>query len=350
MKPLFASLILLLGGVGGCATIHYRTDIASVPPREVAAIAVAPIVLGFPHRSYEPYEKTQNLVAELRRARIATIGPEEYARAAAYQAPLANRPSRGLAAWVGVPAHELVVLRAYVERAEENYRTIVRDYRDRPVDGLHLWLARYRIRLELSDLDGAVLARVTGGALEQRDDLAAATPGERYPKLREALGVMLRELLRASGDRLHMARAMLPAGLEVTDVHSPLMHDPAVRQEVAGLDPVARDVFEVVRYQYFDPQFEARWLPLVRRADGGALVRHPGPLAEAGVRAGDLITAVNEVALAGTCELARALARGPKSVTVLRGLRGRAVISLTSPAAARMAAAFAPGAPAFPTR
>jgi hypothetical protein len=332
-------LIFSIAATGGCAAIRIHTEIGRAPARDFDAVAVLPLELAFEHRPYEPYEKTQTLVAELRAAHVVTIGPEELA-----DDPAAARSLRPQVARLGFAPERVAVLRARATRVEENYWVALLDQHKGTEGYLHLWVARYAVELQLRDADGGTIARAVGEALEQRDDLAAADEAERYPILRQTLAGMVQVLLRDTAASVRVARVALPPGLEVADVHARLTRLPAIARELAALAPLDREVYELVRYRYFDPAFPAAWLPAVRRAGGGVMVRRAeGPVAAAGLRPADLVVGVDGAPVPGACAFERALARGARQLTVLRGRDGaRIAITLAPRAEPRVAGAPAP--------
>jgi hypothetical protein len=340
----------------GCAAITYSTETLHPPTRAIEALAVYPVTLAFPHQPYEEYEKTQNIISELRALGVVTVGPEEFEVRDFAAAPQHGSSLASQATALGIHGARVAVLRVRALREEINAWALLRDNHGRREGYLHLWQARYALTLELVRLDGTVLARTQGEACEQRDDLAAADASEKYPKLRDALATMTRDLLTRTEPGLMIARAPAHPDLDVVDLHQRLLRQPEVALALRTLDLIERDVRELVRYRYFYPDFPAGLLPTVRRTGDGVLVtRSRGAARAAGLRPGDVVVEVDGQRLRGQSHFTRALLGHPRELAVWRG-EGRVRVALATETPVSVAArrglaptvAFAPvAAPAL---
>jgi hypothetical protein len=325
-----------LAASSACAPIAYRSTRIAAPARSFEAVAVYPFGLDFDHRFHEAYGKTDNLLRALRDhvGDIPLIGPEEFQVIAPQAPPREGSTLLWDARARGFDPERVVVLRARAHRQEYNHRVLVRDFHGQPTGYLHAWYAIYRVNFELVTVDGVVLARTAGEAWEQRGDRAAAPAGEPYPKLREAIPAMVRDLYATAAPVMRIARRPVRTDIEVLDVHRRLFRHPEVALTLAGEGTVDRDVTELVHYAYFHEALPAAWLPTLRRAHEGVVVLTVrGSAAGSGLQPGDVVTAADGAPVRGPAAFARALARGTRALTVLR--RGASVHVALAPACSR---------------
>jgi hypothetical protein len=313
------ALVVVLSAA--CVPIAYRSTRPPAPVREFDAVAVYPFVLEFQHRYHEAYGKTDNLLQALRQriGDIPVIGPEEFTVIDPGAVPRDGSSLMWDARALGFAPDRVAVLRASVRREEHNQRVLVKDFHGKPSGYLHAWWADYRVTLELVTLDGVVLARTVGEACEQRHDLAAAPAEEPYPKLREAIPLMLRDLYATAAPGVRLGRRPVRTDIEVLDTHRRLLRHPEVALSLASVGTVERDVGELVRYGYFHAAVSAAWLPALRQAgDGVVVLKVRGAAAGSGLKPGDIITAADGAPVRGPASFARALARGARALTVRR--------------------------------
>jgi hypothetical protein len=346
------ALTLTLTLSSGCAPIAYRTTCPPGPPRAFDAVAVYPFQLDFDHRYHQAYGKTENLLQALRDrvGDIPIIGAEEFTVSDPGAPPRDGSSIMQTARSLGLAPDRIAVLRARARREEHNHRVILRDFHGQPNGYLNAWYATYRVTLELVTLDGLVLARTVGEACEQRGDVAAAPAEEPFPKLREAIPLMLRDLHAAAAPVVRLARRPVRTDLQVLDTHQRLLRHPEVWIDLPREGSVERDVAELVRFEYFHAGLPAAWLPALRQAgDGVVVLQVRGAAAASGLRPGDVITAADGKAVRGRASFARALAGGARALTALR--RGQPVtVALAPPCSSAtpptvLAAAGAPARP-----
>jgi hypothetical protein len=318
---MIVTFAMTLAASSACAPIAYRSIRPEAPPRSFDVVAVYPFGLDFDHRYHEAYGKTDNLLRALREhvGDIPILGPEEFQVLVPTAPPRAGSTLLADARAHGFAPERVAVLRARAGREVHNLRVLVRDFRGQPTGYNHAWYAIYHVSLELVTMDGVVLARTVGEAFEQRHDLADAPAGEPYPKLREAIPLMLRSLYATAAPGARLARRPVRTDIEVLDTHQRLMRHPEVARSLGDLGTVARDVGEMVHYAYFNDDLPASWLPTLRRADEGVVVlKVRGAARGSGLRPGDVITAAGGAPVQGPASFARALANGARDLTVLR--------------------------------
>jgi hypothetical protein len=330
------TLVLAAALSGACAPIAYRTTCAPGPPRSFEAVAVYPFQLDFTHRYHEAYGKTENLLQALREriGDITLVGPEEFKVTDPAAPPRTGSSIIQSARALGFAPDRIVVLRANARREEHNHRVLVRDFFGKPTGYLHAWYAVYRVTLELVTLDGAVLARTMGEAWERRGDMAAAPAEEPFPKLREAIPLLLRDLHAAAAPAVRLARRPVRTDIQVLDTHQRLLRHPEVWIDLSRAGSVERDVAELVRYEYFVAGLPAAWLPALRESgDGVVVLKVRGAAAASGLRPGDIITGADGTAVRGAASFARALARGARVLTARR--RGDPITVALAPPCSR---------------
>jgi hypothetical protein len=318
---MIVTFAVILAASSACAPIAYRSIRLEAPPRSFDVVAVYPFGLDFDHRYHEAYGKTDNLLRALRErlGDIPILGPEEFQVFVPTAPPRAGSTLLADARARGFAPERVAVLRARAGREVHNLRVAIKGFRGYPAEHNHLWYATYHVSLELVTMDGVVLARTVGEALEQRDDQADAPAGEPYPKLREAIPLMLRDLYATAAPGVRLARRSVRTDIEVLDTHQRLMRHPEVAPSLGDLGTVERDVGEMVRYVYFHDDLPASWLPTLRRADEGVVVlKVRGAALGSGLRPGDVITAAGGAPVRGPASFARALANGARDLTVLR--------------------------------
>jgi hypothetical protein len=343
------ALALTVALTAACAPIAYRSTRPLAPVRDFDAVAVYPFNLEFQHQYHEAYGKTDNLLQALRQriGDIPVIGPEEFTVIDPGAAPRDGSSLIWDARKLGFAPDRVAVLRTSARREEHNQRVLVKDFHGKPSGYLHAWWADYRVTIELVTLDGVVLARTVGEACEQRHDLAAAAAEEPYPKLREAIPLMLRDLYATAAPGVRLARRPVRTDIEVLDTHQRLLRHPEVALSLAGVGTVERDVGELVRYGYFHAALPAAWLPTLRQAgDGVVVLKVRGAAAGSGLRPGDVITAADGAPVRGPASFARALAHGTGALTVLRRSAPISVAlapACSNPTLATAIAAAAPG-------
>jgi hypothetical protein len=317
---MIVTFAVTLAASSGCAPIAYRSIRLEAPPRSFDVVAVYPFGLDFDHRYHEAYGKTDNLLRALREhvGDIPILGPEEFQVLVPTAPPRAGSTLLADARARGFAPERVAVLRARAGREVHNLRVLVRDFRGQPTGYNHAWYAIYHVSLELVTMDGVVLARTLGEAFEQRDDHADASAGEPYPKLREAIPLMLRELYATAAPGVRLARRPVRTDIEVLDTHQRLMRHPEVARSLGDLGTVARDVGEMVHYAYFNDDLPASWLPTLRRVDEGVVVlKVRGAALGSGLRPGDVITKLGGTPVATGADVKSALAK----VDVKKGVR-----------------------------
>lgn len=305
---------------------------------KVSGVGVYPVVLKWDAPAYLSYERAMTIVGEaLATERLVVLGPTEFTIEELESQDVLNHSTLPAAlAAHGVPPAEQLALRAWAEQRVQSQAHELYDPSGRKAGLARDEQATLVVHLEVI-LPAARRVLATLEATREVDLFADRAASDPLPELTETVRALTKKAFDALGPRLAMPeKSRREAGFTFATSDRPgidftLQARPPFSATLAKLDLLDRDVARLERYHALDPEATNRRCNVYDAQPYGLYIVHAeAPAAAAGLRDGDLVTAVDGEPALGPQVVARRL-RADGAAMKLTVARGKDTAEVLAP-------------------